>query len=275
MSYEILIGDVREKLKEIPDQTVQAVVTSPPYWNLRNYDKDDQLGQEKDAEDYITNMVEVFRECRRTLNDDGVFWLNVGDGYTNKNLDCIPWRLALALRADGWILRSDVIWHKTNGMPSSVMDRCSMCHEYIFMFAKNRKYKFDMKPIEEPLLGKGGGVFGGKKHAERGENAIYSGKKWNAEGKTGKHRRTVWSIATSNSKDAHFAVFPKKIPELAILSTSDKGDTILDPFSGTATTGVVACQYERNYIGVELNENYAKMSLDRLSSECALEEFLT
>lgn len=275
MSYEILIGDVREKLAEVNEGSVQCVVTSPPYWNLRNYDKDEQLGQEKTPEEYIENMVEVGRGIRRILKDDGLFWINIGDGYTDKNLDCIPWRTALALREDGWILRSDIIWHKTNAMPSSVMDRCSMNHEYIFMFSKSKKYKFDMEPIQEPLLTTGGGKFGGNKHSERGENAIYSGKEWDPTGKTGKSRRTVWSMATSRSKDAHFAVFPKKIPELAILASTEKGDTVLDPFSGTATTGVVACQHERNYIGVELNENYAKMSLDRLREECALEEFLT
>lgn len=275
MPYKILIGDVRDKIKEIDDESVQCIVTSPPYWNLRNYDKEEQIGREKESEEYIETMVNVFGECRRVLKNDGVFWLNIGDGYTDKNLDCIPWRLALALREDGWILRSDIIWHKTNSMPSSVMDRCSMAHEYIFMFAKNKKYKFNMKPIQEPLLTNSRTPIGGKKHSARGENHMYSGKEFNPDNKTGKNRRTVWSIATSRSKDAHFAVFPKKIPELCILSTSEAGDTVLDPFNGSGTTGIVACQNGRNYVGIELNEEYAKITNERFREECAFENLLS
>jgi DNA modification methylase len=265
MNYEIKIGDSLTILKTMDDESVHCCVTSPPYWALRNYDHIDQLGQEPTPEEYVDNLVEIFHEVKRVLRDDGTLWLNLGDSYVGtgaksehkdpknkkgrnaqsekainnkvqglkpKDMVGIPWRVAFALQADGWYLRSDIIWHKNNCMPSSVKDRPTSSYEHIFLFAKSKKYYYDKDAILEPLLdpnrkdtGKSG--FGGLKHTgspDKTTNATYSGRKFDATKLEGKNKRDVWTVATRGYKGAHFAVYPSQLIEPCVLAgTSEKG----------------------------------------------------
>lgn len=272
----LLIGDIREKIKEIESESVQAIVTSPPYWGLRDYDNSGQIGQEESPEKFVEELVKTFSGLKRVLKKDGTFWLNLGDTYfgakgghwdssnsitnsetgTNyrmsraappphpylktKDLVGIPWRVAFGMQQDGWYLRNDVIWHKPNPMPEAVRDRCAKSHEHIFLFSKSPKYYFDDKAIAEP------------------SSDI------NSPNET-KVRRDVWTLNTSTYKGAHFAVFPMEIPELCIKAGSKEGDLILDPFMGSGTTAVVARRLSREWIGIELNPEYAKIIKDRTS----------
>ena len=374
----ILIGDVREKLKELPDQSVHCVVTSPPYWGLRDYgtaswdggdpecdhmsDKrgsrfatpvstkqgsntgsgtasrrdcdcgavriDGQIGMEDTPEQFVANMVEVFREVWRVLRDDGTLWLNLGDSYAGsgkgrnpdgtvhvsamiakqgssagtvmgnvkggivpdglkpKDLVGIPWRVAFALQAEGWYLRQDIIWHKPNPMPESVTDRCTKSHEYIFLLSKSRQYYFDNEAIKEPAKypfddrasradslagtsmnsvgGKTGIRFGGNKYgdSEDPKHATKSGNEYEATGK--RNKRDVWTVTTRPFKGAHFATFPPQLIEPCILAGCPPDGTVLDPFFGAGTTGLVAQQHGRNWIGCELNPVYAEMAAKRI-----------
>ena len=334
--YEIRVGNNLDLLKEMPDQSVNCVVTSPPYWGLRDYGTgeweggdedcdhvanpnatkkfgneefnkncparemtktkgyyedvcpkcgavrtDNQLGQEDTPEEFAENLVELFREIRRVLKDDGTVWLNIGDtyGYPPKNLVGIPWRVAFALQDDGWILRQDIIWSKPNPMPESVKDRCTKAHEYIFLFAKNKKYYFDNKSIQEDARNWGtrdrtnGKYTSGHAPILGGNHAGLVGKEWEENPK--KNKRSVWTISTKPFKGAHFAVYPIKLIEPCILAGCPKDGVVLDPFSGSGTTGIVAINNGRNYIGLELNPEYAEMSLERIKDECpnTLEEF--
>ena len=300
---KILQGDVIERLKDIEDNTIQCVVTSPPYWGLRDYGEDDQLGLEETPEEYVENMVNVFREVKRVLKDDGTLWLNIGDSYARtpnsqvsqkglcatkndhkkyeyshkkdygdtikpKDLVGIPWRLALALQADGWYLRQDIIWHKPNPMPESVTDRCTKAHEYIFLLSKSAKYYYDADAIREPSL-----EYGKDKRSDMG-NIRYEGKrtidKTGANGQQGfctitekRNKRSVWKINTKPYKDAHFAVFPEELPTLCIKAGSKEGDVVLDPFFGSGTTGWVAQRLYRKWMGIELNPEYIKIANKR------------
>ncbi|PZN71012.1 MAG: site-specific DNA-methyltransferase [Candidatus Methylumidiphilus alinenensis] len=260
----ILVGDAREKLLELPDQYFRACVTSPPYWGLRDYDTENQIGAEMDMRDYVHHLVKVFREVRRTLTDDGTLWLNLGDSYTSggrtwrgpdaknqargmsyraptpdglkpKDLIGIPWRVAFALQEDGWYLRADNIWHKPNCQPESVKDRPTRSHEYMFLLSKSERYYYDHEAIKEPTL---------------------DGSKRN--------RRTVWQINTTPFVGAHFAVFPPALVEPCIAAGSSIDDWILDPFFGSGTVGLVCQKLWRNCIGIELNEDYAQMAIERL-----------
>lgn len=223
---QILCGDVREKLGEIKDGVVQTCVTSPPYWGLRDYGMDQQLGSEKTPDEYVRNMVDVFREVRRVLRDDGTLWLNLGDSYANgKQLTGIPWRVAFALQADGWYLRQDIIWHKPNPMPESVRDRCTKSHEYLFLLTKSAKYFFDSEAIKEEAVSpvsvrrRSNGV-----GAEDQGRRIKDGCTNNC-GVTGKrNRRSVWTITPKPYKGSHFAVFPPDLVSPCILAgTSEQG----------------------------------------------------
>ena len=263
----ILFGDCRDTLKEF-DEKARCCITSPPYYGLRNYgDEQDQIGHEQTPEEYIQQMVEVFRLVRDCLTDDGTVWLNMGDSYYNyrpgkgqalvqqtlasnnqdlpdkcarrgnkleglkeKDLIGIPWMLAFALRADGWYLRQDIIWNKPNPMPESVRDRCTKSHEYIFLLSKNQNYYFDVDAIKEPT----------------------------------RRKRSVWDITKKPYKDAHFAVFPPDLIEPCIKAGSERGDMILDPFMGSGTTAMVAKSLGRDYMGCELHEEYGKLIRDRL-----------
>ena len=309
MNYEIKIGDSLEVLKTMDEQSVHCCVTSPPYWALRDYGVDDQIGQESTPEEYIENLVAIFKEVKRVLRDDGTLWLNLGDSYVGtgskgkhednkdrknrngqivaknnrvkglkpKDMVGIPWRVAFALQADGWYLRSDIIWHKNNCMPSPVRDRPTSSHEFIFLLSKSPKYYYDKDAILEPLLDpnrkdKGKSGFGGLKHTSQPEktmNPTYSGRKFNASKLKGKNKRDVWTVPTAHYKGSHVAVYPPKLIEPCILAGCPDDGIVLDPFSGSGTTGVVALQNNKKYIGIELNPEYVKLSEDRINDSCA------
>ena len=287
----ILIGDVRQKLKELPDKSVHCCVTSPPYFGLRDYGEDGQIGLEDTPEQFVANMIEVFREVWRVLRDDGTLWLNLGDSYSGsgkgpagnlgathnerwlehkhsaivpnglkpKDLIGIPWRVAFALQADGWYLRQDIIWHKPNPMPESVTDRCTKSHEYIFLLSKSRQYYFDNEAIKEPA--KYAGDDRGSRTDNRRGTIMNSISGVTAETR---NKRDVWTVTTRPFKGAHFATFPPQLIEPCILAGCPPDGTVLDPFFGAGTTGLVAQQHGRNWIGCELNPVYAEMASKRI-----------
>ena len=303
----ILHGDVLDKLKEIETESIQCVVTSPPYWGLRDYGSDGQLGLEETPEEYVENMVKVFREVKRVLKHDGTVWLNLGDSYSSgsggyddkymhnstsgtpsegvrksvsaskpfglptKNLVGIPWRVAFALQADGWYLRQDIIWHKPNPMPEPVTDRCTKSHEYIFLLTKSAKYFYDNDAVREPVAESSIGRLNQNIDQQVGTTRANGGKKSNGNLKAvgdiekGRNKRSVWTITTKPYKEAHFAVFPPKIPELCIKAGSKEGDIVLDPFFGSGTTGWVAQRLGRKWIGIELNAKYIKIAEKRFA----------
>ena len=298
----ILFGDCKETLKQFPRGSAQMCVTSPPYYGLRDYGGEaNQIGQEETPEEFIQSLVEVFREVRDVLKDDGVLWLNIGDSYYNyrpgtgglpkqtvsrtnqdlpeqcnrrankldglkeKDLIGIPWMLAFALRADGWYLRQDIIWHKPNPMPESVKDRCTKSHEYVFLLSKNKKYYYDNEAIKEPVKQDWGtrDRTKGKYHNPGTGLAPHSGL---SKSYDRKNKRSVWSITNKPYKGAHFACFPPDLIEPCILAGSREGDVILDPFMGSGTTAMVAKQHDRSYIGCELHEDYGSLIQKRLKA---------
>ena len=272
MGVKILRGNALDKLKYIPEQSIHTCITSPPYFNLRNYGHKDQLGLESNSEEFIQNLVNVFSQVKRVLKDDGTLWLNMGDTWDKKKqLLGIPWRTALALQQDGWILRSDIIWHKPNVMPSSVRDRVTNCHEYIFLLSKNKKYYYDNEIIKEDSTFKNSkgefrpnGMAGiGKKNKGKEGFEIRSGLS-NMKEQPKRNKRSVWTITNKPFKDAHFAVFPPDLIEPCVLAGCPKNGTILDPFAGSGTTGVVAQKHNRNAVLVELNNEYIKIAKKRL-----------
>jgi len=271
MINECYFGDCRDSLDKMKSEgiTVQSCITSPPYYGLRNYGIDGQIGLEQTPEEYIQNMVDVFRKVREVLADDGTLWINIGDsyynyrpgnlsypkqtiatnnqdlptnsakrnnklqGYKEKDLIGIPWMLAFALRNDGWYLRQDIIWSKPNPMPESVKDRCTKSHEYIFLLSKNQNYYFDT--LYEPSV-----------NVEK------------------RRKRSVWEVQLKPYKGAHFATYPEDLIQPCILASSRVGDTILDPFLGSGTTARVAERLNRNWVGCELNETYLELQEERL-----------
>jgi len=259
----ILQGDSLHVLRRLPADSVQCIVTSPPYWGLRDYHIAGQIGLESSLTQYINRLVAVFNEAKRVLKDDGVFWLNIGDGYTSgnrgwrapdkknparamstrpdtpeglkpKDLLGVPWRLAFALQQDGWYLRCDVVWNKPNAMPESVKDRPTRAHEYVFMLTKAQRYFYDYKAAMEQNGGKP------------------------------RNRRTVWDVNTQPFARAHFATFPPALIRPCILSSSRPGDHVLDPFLGSGTVGVVCEELQRNFIGIELHPEYILLAAQRL-----------
>lgn len=305
----ILCGDALEVLRTLPSESVQCCVTSPPYFNLRNYGIDGQIGLEAAPEDFIARLVAVFSEVKRVLKQDGTLWVNMGDSYagggrggnppesghwmqsTNagslqlapmgvpagmkaKDLMGMPWTLALALRADGWYLRSDIIWSKPNPMPESVTDRPTKAHEYLFLLSKSDRYYYDHEAIKEPLARPDEGrrttpaVFGGKlKHVEAGKQSrLHSGNEYTGTSDGNRNRRTVWEVSPAQFSEAHFATFPEKLIQPCIMAGSREGDTVLDPFFGAGTTGLVCKRLARNYIGIELNPDYIKIAEKRIGS---------
>ena len=365
---QIIVGDNRLTLAELPAGSVQTCVTSPPYYGLRDYGtaawtggdeqcghiqdpsktkqfgnpefnanrpsreetkvkgyyfdsvcgdcgavrQDNQIGLEESPEAYVAELVEVFRQVRRVLADDGTLWLNLGDSYagsgkgrnadgshleggkqgTNagtvigrllksnlsdglkaKDLVGIPWRVAFALQADGWFLRSEIIWHKPNPMPESVTDRPTKSHEHIFLLAKSAKYFYDHEAIKEPTMTDVGSAqirFGGNKYGDSDDSkfATKSGNVYEPSGT--RNKRDVWTVATRPYSGAHFATYPPELIEPCILAGSREGDTVLDPFSGSGTTGMVAMRHGRNYIGLELNPEYADISEKRITDDCGM-----
>ena len=300
MMNKVLFGDCRETLKTI-DTKARMCVTSPPYYGLRNYgDEDRQIGMEQSPEEYIAEMVKVFRSVRDVLTDDGTLWLNIGDTYYNyrsdgnypkqtvsrtkqdlpnfspvrgnklqglksKDLIGIPWMLAFALRADGWWLRQDIIWNKPNPMPESVKDRCTKSHEYIFLLSKSKQYYYDNEAIKEPVKQDWGtrDRTNGKYHNPGTGLAPHRGL---SKSYDRKNKRSVWTVTNKPYKGAHFAVFPPDLIEPCILAGSEQGDIVLDPFMGSGTTGMVAKKNFRSYIGCELHKDYASLQTDRIDS---------
>jgi len=265
-----LIGDVREKLKELPDKSIQMCVTSPPYYALRDYGESNQLGLEDTPEEFIKNLVEVFAEVHRVLRDDGTLWLNLGDSYLkNKQLGFIPQKVAIALQEWGWILRQDIIWAKKNCMPESVKDRFTKSHEYIFLFSKQPKYFFNqvLEPVKESSLKR---INAGKLTLRKitPKETIYQEKKKENTTTGGmRNKRSVWNMRTASYKEAHFAVFPPELAETCIKAGSDEGDIVLDCFMGSGTTAMVSQDLFRKWIGIELNPEYEKLIRKRTSQQ--------
>lgn len=307
---KIEFGDCRETMRRWADEGVKAqtCVTSPPYFGLRDYGHDGQIGLEETPEQYIQAMVEVFRCVWDVLADDGTLWLNIGDSYagsgkgrnadgthqeggkqgTNKGTvlgslvkteapECkpkdligIPWMLAFALRADGWYLRQDIIWHKPNPMPESVRDRCTKAHEYIFLLSKSDRYYFDSEAMKEPATNAGKRVSLGDKSFSKGQakgvgvDPSGNGLKDFYDVPETRNRRSVWTVTTKPYKGAHFATFPPDLIEPCILAGSRPNDIVLDPFMGSGTTAQVASQFGRQYLGCELNPDYEQLQRERL-----------
>ena len=312
MKDTILFGDCRETLSAFLPQSARMCVTSPPYYGLRDYGgEEQQIGQEQTPEEFVDQLVSVFREVRNVLTDDGTCWVNIGDSYYNyrpgkgqsypkqsvsktkqdlpdkcnkrgnklqglkeKDLIGIPWLFAFAMRKDGWYLRQDIIWHKPNPMPESVKDRCTKSHEYIFLFSKNKRYHYDNEAIKEPAKDWGTrDRTNGKYHNEGTGLQPHSGL---TKSYAKKNKRSVWSVTKKPYKGAHFAVFPPELIEPCILAGSNKGDTILDPFMGSGTTAMVAKKLDRYYLGCELHDNYGDLIEQRvLPYENRLEKFFS
>jgi DNA modification methylase len=273
----IICGDASAGLAQMPSGFVNVIVTSPPYWGQRDYGVSSQLGTEDTPAAYVTRLVEILREARRVLRDDGTLWLNIGDKYATKGLLGLPWRVALALIDDGWVLRSDVIWHKPNAMPSSVKTRPTTDHEYMFMLTKTTDYFFDADAIREPHVTfsetskmKGGRGHFGKRGGtpEAGKNGgsqnLHDARWDQAFHPLGRNKRTVWNIPLSKFREAHFAVFPERLIEPCILSGSPRGGVVLDPFFGSGTSGLVALNNGRRFVGIELNPEYCEIAQRRL-----------
>jgi DNA modification methylase len=314
----IEFGDCREIMRRWASEGVKAqtCVTSPPYYGLRDYGHEGQIGLEETPEEYIAAMVEVFRCVRDVLADDGTVWLNIGDSYYNyrpgkgqalvkqsvannnqdlpqtcarrgnkldglkeKDLIGIPWMLAFALRADGWYLRQDIIWHKPNPMPESVQDRCTKAHEYIFLLSKSQKYYYDQESIKvnpaESTLGRGPVDFGGAKGRDykpdkNDPNYRAGNEQW---GRTYEYtdglvnKRSVWTVSTKPYEGAHFAVFPPDLIEPCVLAGAPVGGIVLDPFMGSGTTAQVAQHLGRKYLGCELNPEYQELQHKRLRQQ--------
>ncbi|MBZ9759462.1 site-specific DNA-methyltransferase [Mesorhizobium sp. CA8] len=324
MSIRIITGDCRDVLAGLPAGSVDCCVTSPPYFGLRDYGVDGQIGLEETPDAFVAEMVAVFRDVRRVLRDDGTLWLNLGDSYANdgkwggssggkhvtalhgntgvgrakkstglkpKDLTGIPWRVAFALQADGWYLRQDIIWSKPNPMPESVQDRCTKAHEYIFLLSKSQRYHFDAASIaEESLTDDPRRPYGspganaldprgrqGNGERRRGvpprhadyESSDQSGLNQVGRG-MGRNKRSVWTVATQPFKEAHFATFPPELIEPCIKAGCPAGGTVLDPFGGAGTTGLVADRLQRNAILIELNPAYAEMARKRLSTDAGM-----
>lgn len=270
---EIIMGDALSVLSQQPSSKFQCCVTSPPYWGLRDYDTVGQIGAEEKIDDYVESLTLVLREVRRVLAEDGILWLNIGDSYTSggrtwrqsdrknaargmkyrpdtpeglkpKDLIGVPWRVAFALQADGWYLRSDIVWNKPNSQPESVKDRPSRCHEYIFMLSKSEKYYYNYQAMREHL----------------------------PNGRT-RSTRSVWTINTEPFPGAHFAVFPSELARTCILASCKPKSTVLDPFFGSGTVGKVCQSMGLDFLGIELNPDYASLASDRLGLNTGVRRF--
>ena len=310
MKYELLNGDCVAMLRTLKDNSVNCCVTSPPYFGLRDYGCDGQIGLEETPDQFIAKLVEVFREVKRVLTDDGTLWVNIGDSYFNtqnnnrnglsgslggetrgggeyatqkrsagetgckvKDLIGIPWMLAFALRADGWYLRQDIIWHKPNPMPESVKDRCTKAHEYIFLLSKSEKYFFDSEAMKEraktnarrPTLEERYAKGEPKRHGLAGAGACKAGG-WGVADDGTRNKRSVWSVPVKGYREAHFATYPPELIKPCILAGCPEGGVVLDPFGGSGTTAQVAIENRRNAILCELNPDYCEIIKRRLGN---------
>ena len=270
----ILTGDSREILPRLEPGTVDCIITSPPYYQLRDYNVSGQIGTEQTPEDYITTLTGIFAAAKTLLKPRGTLWINIGDTYKNKNLLGIPWKLAFALQNNGWILRQDIIWAKPNPMPESVCNRCTKSHEYLFLLAKAQDYYFDMDGIKEKARYQKEDSFntgsqcryGGKKYSEN-PDLFYRTKSGNAYTYTGtRHPRSVWNIPTQPFPGDHFATFPEELVRRCILAGCPPDGLVLDPFCGSGTTGKVAHDLGRRFCGIELNAEYVQMAEKRIGS---------
>ena len=300
--FRIVQGDSLAVLRTLPDASVHCCITSPPYYGLRDYGMDGQIGIEPTPDAYIARLVEVFREVRRVLRDDGTLWVNIGDSYAStptgglssapskmtggrdnqaagcarpnkitgdlkpKDLIGIPWMLAFALRADGWWLRQDIIWHKPNPMPESVRDRCTKAHEYIFILSKSARYWWDAGAVAKES------AYPGDNRAERTDTrkaldpmCIDGGSRARTGNPTGltRNRRSVWSLTTLPTPDAHFATFPIELPETCLKAGCPVDGVVLDPFAGAGTTGLACLKTGRRFLGIELNPAYIEIAMNR------------
>ncbi len=275
----IILGDCRKSLSLLPDESVQCIVTSPPYFRQRDYGVAGQVGCESSVSEYVSELRAIFHECKRVLKRDGLLWVNLGDKFEDGLLLGVPWRTCFALSDDGWQLRSDVIWQKPNAMPSSVRTRPTQDHEYVFMFSRSSSFTYFADAIREPhvTFSEKSRMKGGRNHfgkaggtPERGKNAgnanLHKGRWDQAFHPLGRNKRTVWSIPLSKYRGAHFAVFPEKLVETCMLASTQPGDVVLDPFCGSGTTLAVAKKYGRKFVGVELNRDYCKMAQERLAA---------
>lgn len=279
LQNKIIVGNSLLTLQAMPSASIDCIVTSPPYFGQRDYGVQGQVGNEQNPKKYIENLVSIFSECRRVLKESGSLWLNLGDKYDKGNLLGMPWRIALALQDDGWILRNDIIWHKPNAMPHSAKNRLTTDHEYIFFFTKkNNNYFYDQDAIREEhvTFSENSRMKGGRNHfgknggtPEKGKNGgnsnLHDGRWDQAFHPNGRNKRTVWNVPLSKFRGAHFAVFPEKLIEPCILAGCPKNGLVLDPFFGAGTTGVVAKKFGRKYVGLEINPDYAKLADDRLA----------
>ena len=325
MTYTIHNGDALDVLRTLPDESVQCVVTSPPYYGLRDYKTgrweggdltcdhvapptggrtgstlegakqrgghsadgqyrnacakcgavrtDDQLGLEPTPDAYVARLVDVFREVRRVLRDSGTLWCNLGDSYgSGKQLLGIPWRVAFALQADSWYLRADVIWHKPNPMPESVTDRPTKAHEYVFLLTKSARYFYDAQAVSEKAVAadfvtRYRNVRSGKSpnNKDRNDAATNMTGGFMSDDPTTRNRRSVWTISTRPYSGAHFATMPPELARVCVLAGSRPGDTVLDPFAGSGTTGMVALENGREFVGIELNAEYISLAHQRIA----------
>lgn len=299
-SVAVYVGDCLASMRSMPSESVQCCVTSPPYWGLRDYGVDGQIGLEPTIDEFMVRLVDVFCEVRRVLRGDGVCWVNMGDAYAQngchglkpKDLIGQPWRLAFALQSVGWWLRQDIIWHKPNPMPESVRDRCTKAHEYVFMLTKSERYYWDAEAMKEPVTGtsnarvskaaaakiqaarEGGAAVTHANPDGHGVNPKAAIERFGVASTTSlksavclqvenRNSRSVWSIPSEPYSEAHFATFPTALPRKCILASTRPGDTVLDPFGGSGTTGMVSLELGRNAILCELNPEYAEMARKR------------
>lgn len=273
----IVTGDAKDALARMPSELISTIVTSPPYFGQRDYGATAQIGMEERPADYIANLVAILSAARSALRPDGTLWLNLGDKFVQGRLLGMPWRVALALVDDGWILRSDIIWHKPNAMPSSVSSRPTVDHEYMFMFSKGAAYHYDADAVREPhvtfsdksRMGGGRNHFGKRGGTpEAGKNGgssnLHNGRWDQAFHPLGRNRRTVWQVPLSKFRGSHFAVFPEKLIEPCILAGCPKDGLVLDPFFGSGTSGAVALKNGRRFVGIDINPDYCAMAHARL-----------
>ena len=308
----IICGDALETLKNFPDESINCSITSPPYYGLRDYHKKEQIGREKTVEEYLDRLINVFREVRRVLKKDGTCFIVIGDsyagtsskkeqrdpkypkgrngqnpsitqkvlGYKSKDLMGIPWRLAFALREDGWYLRSDIIWHKENAMPEACKDRPTRSYEHIFLLSKSPRYYYDYDSMAEPMkeVSKKRYVRGrSEENKYLNENSGAKIQKINEARKYGQYKgdnipqfrnkRDIWTINTTSFRGNHYAAFPPKLAEICMIAGCPKGGIILDPFIGSGTVGLIALLHNRKYIGIELNEEYVDLARKRIETE--------
>ena len=298
----LLAGDAAIESASLAPQSIQSVVTSPPYFGLRDYGVGGQLGAEASPAEFVANLVAVFEAIRPALADNGVLWVNLGDSYSSgtsgapptntrnkaaavkrpvsampaKNLLGVPWRFAFAMQDAGWILRNDIIWAKPNGMPESVTDRLSTKHEHVFLFAKSPRYYFNLDPIRRPLAESSVARLAQDVESQVGTTRANGGAKTNGNFKAvgdvlaGANPGDWWAIPTQPFPGAHFATFPPELPRRCILASTREGDTVLDPFSGSGTTGMVANQAGRKYVGIDLSAEYHDLALKTRLAQGAL-----